>query len=104
MSLSPIDNMMTPQQRVNFEFAMGHPRRVLIVEVLHGLKDGLSYEALSLATDISDALLDKHLQFLKDAGLIHLKLKGRFKIFKLDAMQFENIIGPCDIVPDDIAA
>lgn len=94
MAIRPIRPVMTPKQVANYEFALKHPRRLKIIAVLHGLREGLSFEALRRSTKLSHALLVKHLQFLKDAGLVHLKATGRSRFYKLDSRQFDQLIGP----------
>ena len=75
-----------------FYFALGHPRRLRIIDILKTQPNGLSFEDLEQETTIRGASLSHHLRFLKDAKIIHRQIRDRFSIYKLDADYLEWMI------------
>lgn len=72
------------QKSAKIFFALGHPRRLRIIDVLQAHPEGLTFEALEGATFILGASLSHHLRFLKDARIINRQVRDRFSIYRLD--------------------
>lgn len=84
---------LTPRQKTARSFfALGHPRRLKIVEILADYPRGTTYEALGTATGIPPASLTHHLRFLKDAHLVHRKISGPYSIYTLDQTQLNQAL------------
>ncbi len=72
------------QKSAQFFFALGHPRRLRIIDMLQEHPKGLTFESLEGRTSILGASLSHHLRFLKDAKIINRQVRDRFSIYRLD--------------------
>lgn len=85
------------QTAAKFFFALGHQRRIRIIDVLTDHPNGLSFEALEGEALILGASLSHHLRFLKDAGIVQRKIKDRYSIYRLDTAYLEMMLrSGCD--------
>jgi len=87
--------MKTPtshQKAAEFHFALGHPRRLRIINVLNDTPKGLTFEMLEDETLIFGASLSHHLRFLKDAGIVHRQIRDRFSIYTLDTTYMDRMM------------
>lgn len=83
---------LTPRQkRAQFFFALGHQRRLRIIEVLSQHPTGLTYEGLGLVAGIPEASLSHHLKFLRDADIALRTIKGRYSVYRLNIMRLQNM-------------
>ncbi len=85
------------QNAAKFFFALGHQRRLRIIDVLTDHPNGLSFEKLESEALILGASLSHHLRFLKDAGIIQRKIKDRYSIYRLNTAYLEMMLrSGCD--------
>ena len=75
-------------------FALGHPRRLRILEALQNRPKGLTFEHIELLVHVRGASLSHHLRFLKDAKLINREIRDRFSIYTLNRAQLARIALP----------
>ncbi len=71
------------QKTARFHAALGHQRRIKILEVLNDHTKGLTYEHLSVAARIPEGSLCHHLRVLSQADLVLRKVRGRHTYYKL---------------------
>lgn len=71
------------QNRAKIYFALGHQRRLKILEVLEEFPNGLTYEDLGVLTKIPEGSLTHHLRILKDANFISRKVRDRYSYYHL---------------------
>lgn len=75
---------MTRQKTAQLYFALGHQRRLRIIETLQSRPKGLTFEELEFLTGIPHSSLSHHIRFLKDAGLLLRQVKDRYTLYRLD--------------------
>lgn len=80
------------QKTAKFFFALGHPRRLKIIEILEQHPNGLTYEAIGKIACLPDASLSHHLRILGEAGLHHRKIKDRFSIYTLNRTRLNHML------------
>lgn len=81
------------QTTAKFFFALGHPRRLLIIEELSRAPEGMTFEAIGVATRLADASLSHHIRFLNEAGLLSRKIKDRYSIYRLNTARISQMTG-----------
>lgn len=79
------------QKTAAFYFALAHPRRLKIIDVLAQNTKPMTYEALSKAAEIPDASLSHHLRVLGDAGLLRKKIKDHYSHYSLNSRKLEQM-------------
>lgn len=88
-----METLTKSQKLAQFFSALGHTRRLRIVNVLASSPGGMTFEAIENMTGIRGASLFHHLRPLRDAGLIDRKIKGRFAIYALDPAPLQRHLG-----------
>lgn len=83
---------LSHQKSAQFFFALGHPRRLRIIDVLAEHSAGLTFEALEVETFILGASLSHHIRFLKEAKIINRQVRDRFSIYTLDEGYLSRMI------------
>jgi len=74
---------LTNAQKAKFFFALGHVRRLRIIDTLQNRPKGLTFEELELLARVPGASLSHHLRFLKEAGIVSRTVKARYSIYAL---------------------
>ncbi len=82
------------QHKAQFFFALGHPRRIKLVEILTEHPSGITYEALKIASGIPEASLSHHLRFLRDANLTLRTIQGRHSFYRLNSEVLKKMCTP----------
>jgi len=62
-------------------FAMGHQRRLRILDLLTASRDPLTYEQIEIATCMSQGSLSHHLRLLSEVGLIERTIKSKYSYY-----------------------
>jgi len=76
---------MTYRQRLaQIHFAMGHARRLRLLEILESSADGYSFEELSARSKINHSTLGHHMKVLGQAGFLIKTIKGPYSIYRYD--------------------
>lgn len=81
------------QKLAAFFAALGHTRRLRIINLLAETPAGMTFEAIEDGTGISGSSLFHHLRPLRDAGLINRKIKGRYTYYSLDPAPLRHYLG-----------
>lgn len=82
-----------PQKMAHFFAALGHTRRLKIINLLAETPRGLTFEAIEEQTGIAGSSLFHHLRPLREAGLLNRKIKGRFTYYSLDPNPLRQYLG-----------
>lgn len=88
-----METLTKSQKLAQFFAALGHTRRLRIVNLLAISPKGLTFEDIETQTGITGSSLFHHLRPLRDAGLINRKIKGRFTFYSLDATPLRRHLG-----------
>ncbi len=81
------------QATAQFFAALGHTRRLTILRLLARAQRPITFEIIEAKTGITGSSLYHHLRPLREAGLIHRKIKGRYTYYALDAHPFRQHLG-----------
>ena len=81
--------------RIDRHFAaLSHRTRRAILHVLHANDGTMTSGAIAARFDCTWQTTSRHLRLLEEAGLIHVSLRGRERIYELDAERLrEHTIG-----------
>lgn len=95
---------MSRQKTAQLYFALGHQRRLRIIDTLKSRIGGLTFEELEFLARIPRSSLSHHVRFLKDAGLLHRQVKNRFTIYSLNTKLLDQMTGSDPSQSDRAAA
>jgi DNA-binding transcriptional ArsR family regulator len=73
--------------------ALAHPSRRRIVSVLHARGGEMTSGAIAARFDCSWPTTTRHLRVLEEAGLVEVALRGRERIYRLDAGRLTTVAG-----------
>ncbi len=74
---------MTYRQKIaRTHAALGHARRLKILEVLEDRPDGLSFEQIGNTCKINGSTLGFHIKCLMQAGFLRKTIKGPYSIYR----------------------
>jgi DNA-binding transcriptional ArsR family regulator len=71
--------------------ALSHQTRRAILSVLHANDGLMTSGAIARRFDCSWPTTSRHLRVLEDAGLVHLELRGRERVYRLDAARLGRL-------------
>lgn len=72
------------QNLAQIHFALGHARRLKIIETLEEGQGALSFEAVSHKTCINPSTLGHHMRVLLNAGLLRKKIKDPYSYYSFN--------------------
>ena len=81
------------QKQAHFFAALGHTRRLRIIDKLASAPKGMTFEDIAEHTGITGSSLFHHLRPLREAGLIDRKIKGRYTYYRLDPQPLRQYLG-----------
>lgn len=70
------------QRTAKLFFAMGHQRRLKILDALEGSLVPLTYEQIEVETRIPQGSLTHHLRILLEVGLVKRKIKSKYSFYE----------------------
>jgi len=73
--------------------ALAHTSRRTILSVLHARGGEMTSGAIAARFDCSWPTTTRHLRVLEDAGLVHVELRGRERVYRLDVAQLRSVAG-----------
>jgi DNA-binding transcriptional ArsR family regulator len=73
--------------------ALAHQSRRTILSVLHARGGEMSSGAIASRFDCSWPTTTRHLRVLEDAGLVHVTLRGREHVYRLDLRRLQAVAG-----------
>jgi DNA-binding transcriptional ArsR family regulator len=73
--------------------ALAHQSRRTILSVLHARGGEMSSGAIASRFDCSWPTTTRHLRVLEDAGLVHVALRGREHVYRLDIARLRTVAG-----------
>jgi DNA-binding transcriptional ArsR family regulator len=73
--------------------ALAHPSRRTILLVLQLRGGEMTSGAIAGRFDHSWPTITRHLRVLEDAGLVHVGLRGRERVYRLDAQRLRAVAG-----------
>jgi len=73
--------------------ALAHQSRRTIVSVLHARGGEMTSGAIAARFDHSWPTISQHLQVLAKAGLVAIELRGRERVYRLDARRLHTVAG-----------
>lgn len=73
--------------------ALAHQSRRTIIAVLHARGGEMSSGAIAARFDCSWPTTTRHLRVLEDAGLVHVALRGRERVYRLDVDRLRTVAG-----------
>ena len=85
---------LSRQKTAQLYFALGHPRRLRIIEALQSRPKGVTLEDLEILARIPHSSLCHHIRFLKEAGLLTRQVRDRFSIYALNRHLLDGMVGP----------
>jgi DNA-binding transcriptional ArsR family regulator len=71
--------------------ALSHQTRRAILSVLHANNGVMTSGAIATRFDCSWPTTSRHLRVLEEAGLVHPKLRGRERVYELDADRLRQL-------------
>ena len=71
--------------------ALGHQTRRAILSVLHANGGVMTSGAIAGRFDCSWPTTSRHLRVLEEAGLVHLRLRGRERVYELDTSRLRAL-------------
>jgi len=76
---------MTYRQKLSqIHAALGHARRLRLIEILSDAPKGLTFEELSHRSSINQSTLGHHVKVLLGAGFLNKTIKGPYSIYTYD--------------------
>lgn len=72
--------------------ALGHARRLKLLEILARTPQGLTFEDLSHQSRINPSTLGFHVKVLDQAGFLHKTIKGPYSIYQYDPSPLNMIL------------
>ncbi len=83
----------TPRQKTaKLFFALGHQRRLKILDHLQQSSAPLTYEQIWTATRMSQGALTHHLRILSDVGLINRTIKNRYSFYRPNRALLHDVL------------
>ncbi len=73
--------------------ALAHQSRRTILTVLHARGGEMTSGAIAARFDCSWPTTTRHLRVLEDAGLVATELRGRARVYRLDAERLVSVAG-----------
>jgi DNA-binding transcriptional ArsR family regulator len=73
--------------------ALAHQSRRTILSVLHARGGEMTSGAIASRFDCAWPTTTRHLRVLEDAGLVHVVLQGRERVYRLDADRLRAVAG-----------
>lgn len=73
--------------------ALAHQSRRTILLVLQARGGEMSSGAIASRFDCSWPTTTRHLRVLEDAGLVHVRLRGRERVYRLDIDRLRTVAG-----------
>jgi len=74
--------------------ALGHARRLRLIDILIDTPNGLTFEALSHRSKINQSTLGHHVKVLLAAGFLKKKIKGPYSIYTYDPAPMVMLSAP----------
>lgn len=88
-----MERLTKRQKHAQFFAALGHARRLRLIEILAEHPKGITFESIETLSGITGSALVHHLRPLRAAGLTHRKVKGRHTIYRLDDTPLRRHLG-----------
>jgi DNA-binding transcriptional ArsR family regulator len=73
--------------------ALAHQTRRTIIAVLHARGGEMTSGAIASRFDCAWPTTTRHLRVLEDSGLIRAELRGRERVYRLDADRLRDVAG-----------
>lgn len=73
--------------------ALAHQSRRTILSVLHARGGEMTSGEIASRFDCSWPTTTRHLRTLEDAGLVHVSLRGRERVYALDSERLGSVAG-----------
>jgi DNA-binding transcriptional ArsR family regulator len=73
--------------------ALAHQSRRTILSVLYARGGEMSSGAIAARFDCSWPTTTRHLRVLEEAGLVHVALRGRERVYRLDIVRLGAVVG-----------
>jgi DNA-binding transcriptional ArsR family regulator len=73
--------------------ALAHQSRRTILSVLHARGGEMTSGAIAARFECSWPTTTRHLRVLEDAGLVHVELSGRERVYRLDVSRLSAVAG-----------
>jgi DNA-binding transcriptional ArsR family regulator len=73
--------------------ALGHRSRRTILTVLHARGGEMTSGAIAARFDCSWPTITQHLRVLEEAGLVSFQLRGRERVYRLEAGRLREVAG-----------
>jgi DNA-binding transcriptional ArsR family regulator len=73
--------------------ALAHPSRRMILVVLHARGGEMTSGAIAARFDCSWPTTSQHLRVLERAGLVTINMRGRERVYHLDAERLRTVAG-----------
>lgn len=73
--------------------ALAHQSRRTILLVLHARGGEMTSGEIAARFDCSWPTITRHLGILQEAGLVHVALRGRQRIYRLDGRRLRSVAG-----------
>jgi DNA-binding transcriptional ArsR family regulator len=71
--------------------ALAHQSRRTILSILHARGGEMTSGSIASRFDCTWPTTTRHLRVLEDAGLVHVELRGRERIYRLDADRLRRL-------------
>jgi DNA-binding transcriptional ArsR family regulator len=71
--------------------ALAHQSRRTILSILHARGGEMTSGSIASRFDCTWPTTTRHLRVLEDAGLVHVELRGRERIYRLDADRLRRV-------------
>jgi len=79
-------HQMTYRQKIaQIHAALGHARRLRLIDILSDEPKGLTFEELSHRSAINQSTLGHHVKVLLAAGFLNKTIKGPYSIYTYDS-------------------
>jgi len=90
--------MTSRQKLAQVHSALGHARRLRILELLEKNPDGMVFEELERRLKIHGSTLGHHMRCLMQAGFLDKTIKGPYSIYRYDPTPLFLIFGSAPLL------
>lgn len=73
--------------------ALAHESRRTILVVIHARGGEMTSGEIASRFEHTWPTITRHLRILEGAGLVHVTLRGRERVYKLDARRLRDVVG-----------